>query len=239
MSNDFFRFKQFTVHQTDSAMKVGTDGVLLGAWHAIDGHPSRILDVGTGTGLIALMLAQRFNDAQVTGVEIDGIAAAEAQRNVAASPFAGRMDIINAAFQDFQQQAQTFDLIVSNPPYFCNALENPDTARATARHTSSLSFRNLLYGSTQLLDNNGRLAVILPTESLKAFLSEASIIGLSLIKHTAVKTVERKEPSRHMLLLSKQYTVAPFEETVCLQNPDGTRSEWYQQQTQDFYLSRT
>ena len=236
MSNNFFRFKQFTIHQSDSAMKVGTDGVLLGAWHAIDGHPLRILDVGTGTGLIALMLAQRFNDAQVTGVEIDDIAAAEAQRTVAASPFAGRIDIINAAFQDFQQQAQTFDLIVSNPPYFCNALENPDTARATARHTSSLSFRNLLDGAMQLLDNNGRLAVILPTESLKAFLSEASIIGLYLFRHTAVKTVERKEPKRHMLLLSKQYIGAPIEETVCLQNSDGTRSEWYQQQTQDFYL---
>ena len=87
MSNDFFRFKQFTVHQTDSAMKVGTDGVLLGAWHAIDGHPARILDVGTGTGLIALMLAQRFNDAQVTGVEIDGIAAAAAEDGPQSQPF--------------------------------------------------------------------------------------------------------------------------------------------------------
>ena len=104
MSNNFFRFKQFTIHQSDSAMKVGTDGVLLGAWHAIDGHPLRILDVGTGTGLSALMLAQRFNDAQVTGVEIDDIAAAEAQRNVAASPFAERIGIINAAFQNFRQQ---------------------------------------------------------------------------------------------------------------------------------------
>lgn len=236
MSNDFFRFKQFTVHQADSAMKVGTDGVLLGAWHAIDGHPARILDVGTGTGLIALMLAQRFNDAQVTGVEIDSTAASEAQRNVAASQFAERIDIINAAFQDFQLQGQTFDLIVSNPPYFCNALENPNAARATARHTSSLPFRSLLSGAMQLLDNNGRLAVILPTESIKDFLSEASIIGLSLIAHTAVKTVERKQPSRHILLLSKQYTGAPFEETVCLQKTDGSRSDWYQQQTQDFYL---
>lgn len=236
MSNDFFRFKQFTIHQTDSAMKVGTDGVLLGSWHAIDGHPANILDIGTGTGLIALMLAQRFESAHVTGIEIDSNAAAEAKRNAEASPFAERIKIINAAFQDYLPSAQTFDLIVSNPPYFCNALENPDVARATARHASSLSFRCLLNGTMQLLNDNGRLAVILPTESIKAFLSEASIIGLSLTAHTAIKTVERKQPSRHMLLLSKQYSGVPIEETVCLQKTDGSRSEWYQLQTQEFYL---
>lgn len=236
MSNDFFRFKQFTVRQADCAMKVGTDGVLLGAWHAIGGQPARILDAGTGTGLIALMLAQRFGNAQVTGVEIDSRAAKQAQRNIAESPFAERITIVNDAFQDYHAEDGLFDLIVSNPPYFCNALENPDAARATARHASSLSFRSLLTGAARMLDDSGKLAVILPTESTEAFLSEAYISGLSLTAHTAVKTVERKQPGRHMLLLAKQPSATVLKETVCLQNPDGSRSEWYQQQTKDFYL---
>lgn len=236
MSNDFFRFKQFTVHQADCAMKVGTDGVLLGAWHAIGGQPAHILDVGTGTGLIALMLAQRFGSATVTAIEIDSDAARQAQRNIAESPFAEKISIVNTAFQDYEAEDGQFDLIVSNPPYFCNALENPDAARATARHASSLSFRCLISRAARMLNEKGEFAVILPTESVGAFLSEACISGFHLTAHTAVKTVERKQPSRHMLLLAKRPPADIMEETVCLQNPDGSRSEWYQKQTEEFYL---
>ena len=134
-----FKFKQFEIHQDRCAMKVGTDGVLLGAW-APGGK--RILDVGSGTGLISLMMAQRFPEAQVLGIDMDGEACEEAAENVAASPFADRVEIECCRLQDYHS-AESFDAIVSNPPFFLNSLKNPDSKRTMARHTDSLPFRDL------------------------------------------------------------------------------------------------
>jgi tRNA1Val (adenine37-N6)-methyltransferase len=134
-----FKFKQFEIHQDRCAMKVGTDGVLLGAW-APGGK--RILDVGSGTGLISLMMAQRFPEAQVRGIDMDGEACEEAAENVAASPFADRVEIECCRLQDYHSE-ESFDAIVSNPPFFLNSLKNPDSKRTMARHTDSLPFRDL------------------------------------------------------------------------------------------------
>ena len=142
MANDYFRFKHFTVWQQHCAMKVGTDGVLLGAW--ADGG-QRILDIGTGTGLIALMMAQRFPAAEVTAVEIDEQAAMQACENVAASPFADRVNVIHDDILRYADACAEgcFDAIVCNPPFFVNSLKNPDSKRALARHNDNLSFCQL------------------------------------------------------------------------------------------------
>ena len=137
-----FTFKQFHVEQDRTAMKVGTDGVLLGAW--AEGGCT-ILDIGTGTGLVALMMAQRFEDAQVVGIDIDPDASEQARENVAASPFASRISILHTSLQAFSTERK-FDAIVSNPPYFEHSLKNPDAARAAARHADSLPFADLFSG---------------------------------------------------------------------------------------------
>ncbi|MEE0972800.1 MAG: methyltransferase, partial [Paludibacteraceae bacterium] len=159
MRNSFFRFKQFTVYQDRCAMKVGTDGVLLGVLADVS-KATRILDIGTGTGLIALMLAQRQKDAHVDAIEIDEQAAQQAQENIAQSPFC-YIHVHTTALQAYNS-TQPYDLIVSNPPYFVDSLKAPNAARNLARHTDSLSFADLLQGAERLLHNDGCFWVILP-----------------------------------------------------------------------------
>lgn len=249
MSSGTFSFRQFSISQHHTAMKVGTDGVLLGAWcgvlpFAANFAPSSILDIGTGTGLIALMSAQHFPQARLTAIEIDGDAYREACQNTINSPFSDRIVLHHIAFQDYVQTADDglcFDLIVSNPPYYDQSLENPDRARATARHTSALSFRDLAHGAYQLLSHDGLFCVILPTEVVNSFCSEASMAGFFHIHQTAVKTVPRKAPRRHLLAFAKhsKWTDNPSfisKEEHYLQEADGSRSEWYASLTQDFYL---
>ena len=131
MANDYFQFKQFTVYQQRCAMKVGTDGTLLGAWAQVPTESARILDIGTGTGLIALMLAQRFPQASVLGIDIDQDAVCQAKENVENSPFASRIKIEHANVMDYNNE-EGFDAIVSNPPYFVDALTCPDQQRTIA-----------------------------------------------------------------------------------------------------------
>ena len=264
MSNDYFQFKQFTIHQRRTAMKVGTDGVLIGACagrrlqtasHAV--RPvRRILDVGCGTGVIALMMAQRFPDAHVVGVEIDAEAAAEARDNVKASPFADRVEVVNMPFQEYRERyvnvwgqesreenveacGEGYDIVVSNPPFFDNSLTNPDAQRALARHTTTLPFRTLVEGTFALLRPGGTFCVIVPAEVLKAFSAECLLTGFTLQECVAVKTVERKAARRYMLTYCKPHATSlpsPIEMTVCLQSPDGSRSAWYADVMRDFYL---
>ena len=151
MRNNHFNFKQFTVYHDLCARKVGTDGVLLGA--LADGG-KRILDIGTGTGLIALMMAQRFPGAHITGIDIDRDAVLQAQSNVAASPFANSIDIIQTDFADFTT-TDTYDSITCNPPFFENSAPCPDEKRSMARHTASLPFSTPISKTARLLADNG------------------------------------------------------------------------------------
>ena len=137
-----FTFKQFHIDHSRCAMKVGTDGTLIGAWFSADCNNSRILDIGTGTGLIAIMAAQRFSGAQVVGIDIDSDCIEQANENVAASPWCDRISIIHSALQEFTS-SEGFDAIVSNPPYFVDSLLSPDEKRSTARHANTLSFNDL------------------------------------------------------------------------------------------------
>lgn len=239
-----FQFKQFAIQQDRCAMKVGTDGVLLGAW-ATTGE--RMLDIGTGTGLIALMLAQRCAHAVVDAVEIDEAAAEQARENVAASPFADRVNVVNVEIQKFTpMNGVRYDVVVSNPPYFQNALGSPDEKRHTARHTDSLSYRELLDAVTRLLREDGRFCIIIPFDCRQSVIDEALLHGFSISRECAVRTTQRKAPRRYLLEFSRRIkatenrmgensTTKGYEEVV-LTDGDGGRSEWYQNITKEFYL---
>lgn len=239
MSNSFFEFRQFRVEQGDTAMKVGTDGTLLGAW-AQGGD--KILDIGTGTGLIALMMAQRFPLAQLTAVEIDKAACRQAAENFSASPFSSRLSIVESSIQDFAlRHSDVIDLriynsIVCNPPYFLDSLQCPDKQRSLARHASSLHFEELFHCVSMLLTDCGVFSVIIPSEVLSSFDSAARIEGFRCIRKCAVKTVERKCPRRYLLSYSRDITGEYEETTECLDGGDGKRSEWYTRLTKDFYV---
>lgn len=244
--NDF-RFKQFGISQDRCAMKVGTDGVLLGAWA---GGGSRILDVGTGTGLIALMMAQRFPDAQVVGIDLDRDACSQARDNVARSPFSRRVSITECRLQEYLAPAngcdrldekkfvdkELFDAIVSNPPFFVNSMKNPDSKRAMARHADTLPFRDLWQGVKRLLSSAGVFSVVLPAEVKENFVAEGCMSGFYLIKECAVKTVERKAPKRYLLAFSRvrENSLEPVVEVMT--DRQGNRSEWYRRITDKFYL---
>ena len=227
-----FKFKQFEIHQDRCAMKVGTDGVLLGAW-APGGK--RILGIGSGTGLISLMMAQRFPEAQVLGIDMDGEACEEAAENVAESPFVDRVRIECCRLQDYHSE-ESFDAIVSNPPFFLNSLKNPDSKRTMARHTDSLPFRDLFRGAKMLLSDDGVFSVIVPAEVLEVVVSEACMLEFYLIRQCGVKTVERKLPKRYLLSFAK-HRFNGMENTVkTMTDSEGNRSEWYAKITEEFYV---
>ena len=244
-----FTFKQFEIQQDRCAMKVGTDGVLLGAW-AEGGQ--RILDIGSGTGLISLMMAQRFPEAQVWGIDIDPDACMQARENVAASPFADRVGIACCALQNLSEEhlvrgseelvemkegeGNLFDAIVSNPPFFVNGLKNPDSKRAMARHSDSLPFPVLMKGVRRWLSDEGVFSAIVPADVLESFVSEAYCSGLSLVRQCGVKTVERKQPKRYLVAFSKRRAGMMDKCTEIMTDSEGNRSEWYAKITEEFYL---
>ena len=238
MSTPFFRFQQFIVHHDRCAMKVGTDGVLLGAW-ARGGE--RILDVGTGTGLIALMMAQRYEQATVDAVEIDTEACQQAIDNVAESPFTNRINVICDAVQHFSMESErlkAYDAIVSNPPFFENALKNPDKGRVVARHSDTLPFADLFKAVKKLLSDNGEFSVIIPTEYRGRIEEEALLQGFSLSRICAIMTTPKK-PIRRYLLAFRRYPSPHIDEQVeILETQPNVRSEWYENLTKDFYIQR-
>ena len=244
-----FRFKQFEIRQDRCAMKVGTDGVLLGAW--AEGG-SRILDIGAGTGLISLMMAQRFPEARVVGIDIDADACQQARENVDASPFAGRVVMECCALQEFGVRSlelgvrseelgaapsgMLFDAIVSNPPFFVNSMKNPDSKRTLARHADSLPFPVLMKGVKRWLSEDGVFSAIVPAEVVEQFVSEAYCSGLLLTRKCGVKTVERKQPKRFLLAFRKRRVAALEEEIKTMTDSQGNRSLWYAKITEEFYL---
>lgn len=236
---DGFTFRKFFVAQDRCAMKVGTDGVLLGAWAEGGRH---VLDVGTGTGLIALMMAQRFPEAEVIGIDLDASACEQANANVDRSPWTDRVKIIPKSLQEFtlavrnDAEAQ-FDAIVSNPPFFTNGLKSPDCLRSMARHTDTLPFPDLLRCCYSLLSREGVLSVIVPSEVVDFFIGEAYVSGFKLLRKCAVKTVPRKLPKRFLLSFSK-HRVGIMEESVeVICNADGSWSGWYRDLTDEFYVN--
>ena len=236
MSNDIFRFKQFTIHHDRCAMKVGTDGVLLGAWGSVEGK--RILDVGTGTGLIALMVAQRNPQAKVFGIDIDEEAVQQAQENVAESPFCSRVECILQDVLTFEPE-ERFDAILCNPPFFTEDTLPDDKGRALARNNKSLPFPQLIKKVASLLAENGRFSVIVPFRLAKEIVSLCLNENLHLISRFIVRTKATKPARRVLLTFARNLQSSIFNvqyHELCLMNPDGSRSEAYKALTEEFYL---
>ncbi len=233
MPNPYFAFKQFTIHHDRCAMKVGTDGVLLGAWADLE-NARRVLDIGTGTGLIALMLAQRCADASITGIDIDADAVSQAKENVCASPWKDRIGI---CLQDVCSYADDglFDVIVSNPPYFVNSLKCPDVQRTTARHTDTLDAGRLVGKASELLSSEGRFSLILPAEQADELLRIAEEKGLYPSRITRVVTRPGLSPKRVLVEFQKEPRDCKETELV-VELERHVYSEDYIALTKDFYL---
>lgn len=237
MSNSYFQFKQFTIQQDACAMKVGTDGVLLGAWCPVSPSDA-VLDIGCGTGLIALMIAQR-NAKTVDGVEIEPAAANQARQNTANSPWGDKINIIEADIRQFATTAShRYDLIVCNPPYFIGSLKNPDPNRTLARHADNLPFDELLEAVRLLLNPNGRFCLILPFEESKRLIDEAIRQQLFLTHTVVVNTIASSAKKRRVLLSFslKPLDNAPVVEEQSIQSAAGCYSDWFQQLTTPYYL---
>lgn len=237
-SKDFFEFKQFTIDQRHAGMKVGTDCDLLGT--LADGG-KRILDIGTGTGVLSLMMAQRFPAAQITAIEIDDNAVIDATANFSASKFGERITLIHQSFQDFVKQpkdgdSSRFDCVICNPPYFDRSLENKDLSRLRARHTSSLPFSVLIEGAYSLLEDGGVFSVCISPEVLSDFTSLCIIEGFWLDKIYRIKSIPEKEPKRYVLVHKKGRVFDKTDLTYCMRNSDKSRSEWYKDLMKDFHV---
>ena len=236
MSNPYFRFKQFTVWHDRCAMKVGTDGTLLGAWAEVHDR-MRILDVGTGTGLIALMLAQRNLEARIDGIDLDADACLQAQENVRQSPFGTRIRIAHTPFQAFASTVtKPYDLIVSNPPYFKESMKCPEGKRRLARHDDTLTLTDLLHTGKSLLTPDGRIALILPFAQRDDLLRTAENEALHTIRETRVISVEGSSPKRLLIELSSIHTDTIITDELTLEDRMHQRTTAYRQLTQAFYL---
>jgi tRNA1Val (adenine37-N6)-methyltransferase len=233
-SNNYFKFKQFTVTQEFSAMKVGVDSVILGAWVKIN-DANTILDVGTGTGLLALMMAQRSN-AMITAIEIDDLAYREAISNIQVSPWPDKIRVINSSFQDFAEKGTTeFDLIISNPPYFENSSQPEDHRRRNARHNDELPFADLINGSLKLLSEKGKLSLILPVNIAQGFCKLAMDSGLYINRTLWVRHRPGKPFHRQFMEFSKKETT--IDKSVLVIEDQNEFTEDYKNLTREFYLA--
>lgn len=244
-TNTGFQFKQFFVKHDLSSMKVGTDGVLLGAWcptgnqlSAISNQQYRILDIGTGSGLIALMVGQRCPTAEIDAIDIDEASCRQARENFDASPWAERLHATNSSLQDWQ--GREYDLIVSNPPYFVQSLKAPDAARCAARHNDTLPFTTLIAESARLLKPEGTLAVIVPCDAEETLQALAAAHGLQC-SHRCYVHPKPERPAKRVMFAWQKNQLGSSETTeqterIVLEDTQGGRSLEYQQLTQEFYL---
>lgn len=233
MSNPYFQFKQFTIYQDRCAMKVGTDGVLLGAWADVSSAHS-ILDIGTGTGLIALMVAQR-SGAFVTALEMDVEASKQALENVERSPWNEKIKVVNLSLQEYDSLMK-YDHIISNPPYFNQSLKSPKEGRTTARHTDTLSYDDLLKGVVRLLDEQGIFSVILPFSEKERFVTLAEQYNLYPARITEVLPTPISTPKRFMAEFSFQQVECQQKSLIIESAGRHQYSDEYKQLTEQFYL---
>jgi tRNA1Val (adenine37-N6)-methyltransferase len=234
MTNNYFSFKQFTIYQDKSAFKVGTDAVLLGAYADIAGVRS-ILDIGSGTGLISIMLAQRC-EAGITSIEPDHESFIQACENVSRCNWRNRIKVEHTDLQNFNPRQGKFDLIVTNPPYFSDSLKNPDLRKSVARHNDSLTSGEILKGVSRLMNDDGHLQLIMPYIEGNVFIAEAQKYGLYCNNILKIKPLPTAEISRLIITFSR-HQIKPFERFLTIEH--GRRHEFteeYINLTKDFYL---
>ena len=230
-----FRFKHFAIEDNSTAMKVGTDGVLLGAWADVEGCKT-ILDVGTGSGIIAIMAAERNAVAHITALDIDADAIAQAQTNILATPWHNRIACKHFDIKAFASEKR-FDHIISNPPYFVEKPHSPNAQRSLARSAESLPFRVLVESAERLLNVGGKLSVVLPTESASLFRYEA-FERLWLSRLCSVITIAGDAPKRTLMeFIYTDKPLMPRCEELVIQQRDGSYGPKYRELTKDFYLN--
>lgn len=234
MANDYFSFKQFTIYQDKCSFKTGTDGVLMGA-SADVAKARRILDVGTGTGLIAIMLAQRC-DADITAIEPDINSYRQAVDNTRKCKWHDRITVIKTSLQDYKPGDLKYDLIVTNPPFFTDSLQNPDRLKASARHNLLLNNEDLLKGAIRLLAKGGRMQVIMPYAEGNILIAEAQEYGLFCNNILKIKPLPGSEIRRLILIFSRN-RIKPRESFLTIEH--GKRHDYtedYKNLTKEFYL---
>jgi tRNA1Val (adenine37-N6)-methyltransferase len=237
MPNTWFRFKQFTIQQEQAAMKVGTDGVLLGAWASVPGPGSRVLDVGTGTGLIALMIAQRTSDVRVDALEIDPSSAKQAKENFQDSPWKERIKGIETSFQDYSSQSNDrYDQIICNPPFFSASFKTKSKEKNLARHDDSLSLGDIFRGCVSLMKESTFISLILPVQKEAQVFELMSEHQMHCQRLTRVIPAPGKSPKRVLL----EFSLIPGkckEEKLTIET--GTRhlyTDKYKNLVDEFYL---
>lgn len=234
-----FRFKQFNIKQDKTAMKIGTDAVLLGSWCSVDGSPETILDIGSGTGVISLMLAQRFDAFTIDAIEIDENAYEETVENFEQSDWGDRLYCYNATFQDFAneiaEEEETYNLIVSNPPFYTDDFKTENKSRNIARFTSSLSFEELLLGVSKILSQDGVFAVIIPFREEQDFINLAKKSKLYPNRICRVQGNEASEIKRSLLEFSFHQSEIR-EEHLVIEKERHQYTKEYINLTKDFYL---
>lgn len=237
--NKPFQFKEFTVQQDKTAMKVGTDGVLLGAWCSADNLPDTILDIGTGTGIIALMMAQRSDAMTIDGVEIDENAYEQTVANFEESDWGDRLYCYNSTFQNFADEIaaeeETYDLIVTNPPFYTDEFETENDARNKARFTSSLTFLELITGVVKILSSDGKFAIVIPCKEEENFINLAKEQNLFLNRICRVQGNETSAIKRSLMEFSFHQTEINSAHLIIEQGRHQYTEE-YINLTKDFYL---
>lgn len=231
-----FHFKKFSIDDSSAAMKIGTDAVLLGAWADCE-NASRILDVGTGTGILALMMAQRTTDVNIDAVELDSAAALLAGQNAKLSPWSNRIAVYNVSFQEFSQNAKhKYSHIICNPPFFSNSLKAAGEARNLARHNDSLPEKELLPGISTLLSDSGKAALIIPSDALGKWSALAEKTALFPTVVTWVKSSPLHKPHRVLIQFARNNQLPVIENQICIYKSKNRHSAEYQYITRDFYL---
>jgi tRNA1Val (adenine37-N6)-methyltransferase len=232
-----FSFKQFSVEQDRCAMKIGTDGVLLGAWTPIDNHPFSILDIGTGTGIIALMLAQRSGAQQIDAIEIDEDAYEQATDNFENSPWNDRLFCFHADLDEFVEEPEDqYDLIVSNPPFYSEAYKSDNDQRDLARFQDAMPFEDLIEAADLLLSENGIFSVVIPFKEESTFLALANEYQLFPLKITRVKGTPTSEIKRSLMAFSRNsIPYFPIDELI-IETTRHIYTPEYIALTKDFYL---
>ncbi len=230
-----FRFRQFSVSDEKSAMKVNTDAILLGAWVDTAGAES-ILDIGTGSGIIALMLAQR-SGATINAIDIDKDSFEQAKDNFQNSAWSNRLNAIHTSLQEYvKNSSEKYDLIVSNPPFFSNSLKSPSHSKTLSKHDDTLMHKELLAGVQKLLNPGGRFCVILPYSEISRFKEQALIENLYCLKQFNIIPKRGKKTHRAILELIQTRTGDFAESILTIRNTDNSFTKAYIDLTKDFYL---
>lgn len=232
MSNSF-QFKQFSIVQDKCAMKVGTDSVLLASWCKI--RKGKVLDIGSGTGVMSLMLAQRDKSIYVDAIDINKAAYLQTKENIAHSPWSSRVKAYHSSLQHFNTD-KTFQVIITNPPYFSNAFKSPEQDRNEARHNDALSWEDLLVGVKKHLSTEGLFVVVLPSQAHESFIALAQKKGLFLARKCLVFPNPLKKAKRVLMEFKQQETSVVYEELTIEKEERHHYTEEYVNLTKDFYL---